>query len=388
LDRLVSQRIDLLERTAQLSRTGGVDAVRAVERESGLAISAQLRDLTGKMIAEEERLLKIRRQATDRSDWEETILFIAGGLTTILLLIWAYRIVQQYSRERDRAQSSVLQANQKLEGKIAQVDQLNQELESRVRARTADLERSNRDLQQFAYVASHDLQEPLRMVVSYVGLLRKSLQGKLDEDQGKYMAFASDGATRMQALISDLLTYARADSADATLVPTPLNDVVAQIRYSLLESIRETEAEIIVGPLPDVRVDGVKLGLVFQNLVSNAIKFRKSGQKPRVHIEAEEEAGEWTVAIRDEGIGFAPKYAEKIFDVFQRLHGGRQYPGTGIGLAICKRIVEGYGGRIWAESAAEAGATFFFTLPAVEGSLPATARYSDSASNKEPGIRA
>ena len=385
-ENLFGQRMDLLERTAQLSRTGGADAVRAVERETGLSISAQLRDAAGKMIAEEDRLLKIRRQATDKADWEETALFVAGGIATILLLLWAYRIVQQYSRERDAAESLVIQANQKLEGQIAQVDRLNQELENRVRARTEDLERSNRDLQQFAYVASHDLQEPLRMVVSYVGLLQKLRQGRLEEEEAKYMAFAVDGAKRMQALIGDLLTYARADSQSSTPNLAPLNGVVGQARYSLLESIRETQAEIIVGPLPDLEVDGVKLGLVFQNLISNAIKFCKSGEKPRIYIQAQQDGGEWTVTVRDEGIGFAPKYAEKIFDVFQRLHGVRQYPGTGIGLAICKRIVEGYGGRIWAESAPDAGATFFFTLPAEEGPRPAASRHVGSS--KEHGTRA
>jgi len=211
------------------------------------------------------------------------------------------------------------------------------------------------------------------MIVSYVGLLGQTLQGKLDEEAAKYMGFAADGAKRMQALISDLLAYTRSDTQNLTLVRTPLETVVNQARYNLLESIRESDAEISVGPLPQVDVDVLKMGLVFQNLMSNAIKFRKAGEKPHIQIAAEEADGEWRILVRDEGIGFSPKYAEKIFIVFQRLHGARQYPGTGIGLAICKRIIEGHGGRIWAESNPNAGATFFFTLPVRATSRTASA---------------
>lgn len=366
LENLVNQRVELLGRTEQLGRSGGVEAVRAAEREGGLSVSVELQELASKMTGEEERLLKTRRLATDRLAWEENAFFIAASAATILLLIWAYRMMKQYARERDEAESLVIQANQKLEAN-------NRDLEDRVRARTADLERTNHDLQQFAYVASHDLQEPLRMIVSYVGLLGQTLQGKLDEEASKYMGFAADGAKRMQALISDLLAYTRSDTQNLTLVRTPLETVVNQARYNLLESIRESEAEINVGPLPQVDIDVLKMGLVFQNLLSNAIKFRKAGEKPRIQIGAEEADGEWRISIRDEGIGFSPKYAEKIFVVFQRLHGARQYPGTGIGLAICKRIIEGHGGRVWAESHPNAGATFFFTIPAPASSTAGSA---------------
>lgn len=379
LEGLVNQRVTLLGRTEQLARAGGTEAVRAAEREGGITVSAALQDVAAKMTSEEERLWKIRKLSTDRLGWMENAFFIAGSAATILLLLWAYRMMQRYARERDRAESL-------LEGKISQVDQLNRELEDRVRKRTADLERSNSDLQQFAYVSSHDLQEPLRMIVSYIGLLGKTFEGKLDAEPAKYMAFAVDGAKRMQALISDLLAYTRSDTQNLTLVATPLDTVVNQARYNLLESIRESEVEISTGPLPQLEVDVLKMGLVFQNLISNAIKFRKPGEKPRIHIMAEEGAGEWRISVRDEGIGFSPKYAEKIFVVFQRLHGVRQYPGTGIGLAICKRIIEGHGGRIWAESNPDAGATFFFTLPAREKSRAAAARKAGAVSGvSSPG---
>lgn len=201
------------------------------------------------------------------------------------------------------------------------------------------------------------------MVLSYLELLKRACHGTLEPEAEKYMSFAADGAARMQVLIKDLLAYAQVGSQAPVLARTQLNELVSQARYSLLVSIRETGAEITAGPLPDLEVDPVKMSLVFQNLLSNAIKFRQPGQKPCIHIEARKEAGEWKVSVRDSGIGFDPKFSDKIFGAFQRLHAKSQYPGTGIGLAICKRIVEGHGGRIWAEAHPGAGAVFHFTLP-------------------------
>ena len=304
-------------------------------------------------------------------DWEASAFLIASSIATILLLLWAYRIIRQYAAQRDRAELEVHQANNELQVKIEQLDQLNQELEERVKERTAGLERSNQDLQQFAFVASHDLQEPLRMVSSYLGLLSKSCQGKLDAEAEKYIGFAVDGAARMQALIRDLLAYAQVSTQAPVLTRTRLADVVSQARYALLASVRETGAEIATEPLPEVEVDPLKMSLVFQNLLSNAIKFRQPGGKPCIQIEARKEDGEWRISVRDRGIGFDPKYAKKIFGAFQRLHGKAEYPGTGIGLAICSRIIDGHGGRIWAEAHPGAGATFHFTLPELSDSVPA-----------------
>jgi signal transduction histidine kinase len=368
LARLVSDRVDLLKQTAH---AGGQDAALQEEKRTGLTVSLQLGKAMAAMTAEENGLLDQRKRATAAADMEADALLIAGAIATILLLIWAYRIVRLYAAGRDRAEAEVRQANHQLQEKIAQLDRLNHELEDRVKERTESLERSNRDLQQFAFVASHDLQEPLRMVVSYLGLLEKACRDKLDAETQKYMHFAVDGASRMQTLIRDLLAYAQSGSQTPVLTQTRLQDVVGQARYSLLESIRETGAEITMGPLPDVEVDPLKMSLVFQNLLSNAIKFRQPGQKPQVHIDVRREAGEWHVSVRDNGIGFDEKYADRIFGAFQRLHGKSEYPGTGIGLAICKRIIEGHGGRIWAEAHPGAGAAFHFTLPALDDSSPA-----------------
>ena len=376
LDRLVTERLELLKQTSQF---GGQEAASREEKRTGLAESTQLSKVVGEMMTEESRLLDLRKQATAAAEFEADALLAAGSVATILLLLWAYRIMRQYAADRARAESEVHQANQKLQEKIGQLDRLNQGLEDRVKERTAGLERSNHDLQQFAFVASHDLQEPLRMVASYLGLLEKACRGKLGGEAEKYIAFAVDGATRMQTLIRDLLAYAQASSQAPVLTRTRLKEVVGQARYSLLESIRETGAEITAGPLPDLEADPLKMSLVFQNLVSNAIKFRRPAEKPYIHIEAHKEGGEWRVSVRDRGIGFDPKYSEKIFGAFQRLHGKNEYPGTGIGLAICKRIIEWHGGRIWAEARPGDGATFHFTLPALAESSSSANDLADAA---------
>jgi signal transduction histidine kinase len=371
LEQTINDRLELLKQTAQLGSAGQNDAVRELEKRSGLAASTKISKVVADMMAEESGLLDLRKQATAAGDWEATALLIAGSIATILLLLWAYRIVRQYAAGRDRAELEVHQANNQLQEKLIQLDRLNQELEDRVKERTAGLERSNQDLQQFAFVASHDLQEPLRMVSSYLGLLGKTCQGKLDAEAEKYIGFAVEGAARMQALIRDLLAYAQVSTQAPVLTRTRLSDVVNQARYALLASVRETGAEIATEPLPEVEVDALKMSLVFQNLLSNAIKFRQPGGKPCIQIAARKEDGEWRISVRDRGIGFDPKYAKKIFGAFQRLHGKAEYPGTGIGLAICSRIIDGHGGRIWAEAHPGAGATFHFTLPEVSDSVPA-----------------
>lgn len=240
--------------------------------------------------------------------------------------------------------------------------------------RTAELQRSNRDLEQFAYVASHDLQEPLRMVSSYTQLLGKRYAGKLDERADTYIHYAVDGANRMQALIHDLLKYSRAGTRQAPLEPISAADVVWDVLKSLELSISESGSSVTVGDLPEVLADRVQLTQIFQNLIGNALKFRREGVDHRVTLSAEPDNSGgvdlWRFTVRDNGIGIAKEYFERIFVIFQRLHNRESFAGSGIGLAICQRLIERHGGQIWLESAPGEGTAFHFTLQAVANQRP------------------
>jgi signal transduction histidine kinase len=234
-------------------------------------------------------------------------------------------------------------------------------LEERVAARTVELQRSNEDLEQFAYVASHDLQEPLRMVASFTQLLAKRYRGRLDPDADEFIGYVVEGATRMQALIHDLLAYSRI-GASATTTTAAIDADVDRAIDSLSVAIAESGAAITRDPLPAIASDHRQLTQLFQNLIGNAIKFR-SDRPPAIHIGAVSDQQEWRFFVRDNGIGIDPQFANRIFVIFSRLHSRADYPGTGIGLAICKRIVSRLGGRIWVDSATGSGATFWFTVP-------------------------
>jgi PAS domain S-box-containing protein len=226
-----------------------------------------------------------------------------------------------------------------------------------------ELTRSNRELEQFAYVASHDLQEPLRMVASYVELLADRYKGRLDEKADKFINYAVDGATRMKTLIDDLLGYSRLITKAGPRKLIDVGAVVHEVTVNLGKAIAEKGAVVTYDALPTVLVTQTHLVQVFQNLIGNALKFCDG--TPRVQVAAERQGQHWIFAVRDNGLGIAPEHRERIFQIFQRLHGRGKYAGTGIGLAICKKIVEQYGGRIWVESQPGKGSTFFFTLPAV-----------------------
>ncbi|MEU3626505.1 histidine kinase [Amycolatopsis coloradensis] len=250
-----------------------------------------------------------------------------------------------------------------------------------IAVRTRELERSNSDLEQFAYVASHDLQEPLRKVASFCQLLQKRYQGKLDERGDQYIGFAVDGAKRMQALINDLLAFSRVGRKENENAVLETGDLLDTALANLDDAVTESGARITRGELPAVRGEKSLLTAVFQNLVGNALKFRGE-DPPEIEIAAERDGDEWRFRVTDNGIGISTEYAERIFVIFQRLHGRGDYPGTGIGLALCRKIVEHHGGRIWLDTTGTAGTRFCFTLPAPPAPEPATAENSSEGNEQ------
>jgi len=259
------------------------------------------------------------------------------------------RNMQRELQERNEALQREIRERQRAEQVLAE--------------RSRELARSNAELERMAYIASHDLQEPLRMVASYVQLLERRYMGQLDADAHEFIGFAVDGARRMQALIDDLLTISRVDTKARPLQQLELGDALAAAMRSLRISIEERQAEVRVEALPRVLGDAAQLTQVFQNLLSNAIKFCHAAP-PTASISAQRDGALWRIRVSDNGIGVPQEYRERIFGMFQRLHGRREYAGTGIGLAICQKIVERHGGTIWVEDGEGGGSAFVFTLQA------------------------
>jgi light-regulated signal transduction histidine kinase (bacteriophytochrome) len=297
-----------------------------------------------------------------------SVFMLAGVLAIPSLFQTIQQAAETLRRAKDDLEIQVAQRTEELREANAH---LSVELDERRRAeqqlaRYADeLARSNTELEQFAYVASHDLQEPLRMVASFTQLLGRRYRGKLDQDADEFIGYAVDGANRMQRLLNDLLAYSRVGTRGKPLGPTDCNVVFKQARDNLAKAIEESSTVIFQDSLPVVAADEMQLLQVFQNLIANAIKFR-GPEPPQIRVTAARRDHEWVFAIKDNGIGIAPEHQERIFSIFQRLHHRSEYPGTGVGLAICKKIVERHGGRSWVESQLGKGSTFYFSLPEVE----------------------
>ncbi len=252
------------------------------------------------------------------------------------------------------------EANKALQNEIAE----RRRAEDNLKQAVTNLEHSNQELERFAYIASHDLQEPLRTVSSYVELLGLRYKGRIDEKADRYIAFAVEGANRMAGLINDLLAYSRAGTSRANFGDANTASLLARATAGLRRAVKESGTVITADNLPVVRGDETQLMQLFQNLIGNAIKFRKNDMPPRIHVSAVKNDHDWVFSVRDNGIGIDPRFYDRIFTIFQRLHTREEYPGTGVGLAICKRIVERHGGRMWVESKPGEGSTFYFTLPA------------------------
>lgn len=270
-------------------------------------------------------------------------------------------VLYRFESQRSRYLQELLLTGERLAAEAEEHQRTAQKLAKR----TEEMERSNKNLQQFAYVASHDLQEPLRMVSSYVQLLQRRYKGRLDADADDFIGFAVDGATRMQHMIQDLLAYSRVNTHGNPPSPADVGEILNQVVINLRLAIDESGARITHESLPVVDADATQLVQLLQNLIANAIKFCNT-LPPQIHVAAEKKDSYWVFSIRDNGIGLDPDFADRIFTIFQRLHTRQDYPGTGIGLAICKRIVERHGGAIWVKSAPGEGSTFYFTLPVGE----------------------
>jgi len=359
LEPLITERADSArDRIDICTREGLETAVKSMRNGPGSQPMNQVREQLYQMKQEEDRLLLLRTQEAAKSSQNTKIVIVTGEVLAIAFLGLAGIVVGQEIGQRRRAEMEVRILNADLERRVAdRTAELNE--------RAKDLARSNSELQQFAYVASHDLQEPLRMVASFTQLLAKRYSEQLDDDARDFINYAVDGATRMQTLISDLLNYSRVGTQGNPLVPTDSEALFKRVLETLQFSIEESGAVIVSDTLPMVMTDPQQLGQLFQNLLSNAIKFH--GEKPpNVRISTERDGNEWKISVRDCGIGISQEHADRIFIIFQRLHNKTEYPGTGIGLAICKKIVERHGGRIWIEPSPGGGATFCFTISAAE----------------------
>ena len=342
LQTLVPQKLDEVAKTIELRRSEGVEAAsQVILADRGQQAMDDIRRAVGRMISDEERELK-ERTAVQRAAFTWTLALFGVVLALNLALIWliAYRV----KREQE------------------QIRALNEELERRVELRTEALQRSNEDLQQFAYIASHDLKEPMRMISSYSTLLQRRYQGQLDGDADSYIGFITDAVKRMNTLITDLLEYSRAGEVpDESLAPVDTETVVRNVLSNLKVTIAEARAKITVASLPQVTYDPMRLTQIFQNLIANAIKYR-GDRRPEVEVGATDKDDETVFFVKDNGIGIDPANQERIFGIFQRLH-GKEYEGSGIGLAMVKKIVERQGGHIWVESSPGAGSTFYFSVP-------------------------
>ncbi len=270
------------------------------------------------------------------------------------------RAVMNILEDFDDEKNKVERANRELVREIADRKQIEEELT----LKTAQLARSNDELEQFAYVASHDLQEPLRMVSTYVQLFEKRFKGQVDEKADKYITYAVEGAKRMQALIGGLLAYSRLGDGEHVSSPVEINSIVDAALTNLQASLMETGALVTRDALPVLAGEPGQLTQVFQNLIGNANKFRRPNATPQIHISADLQGADWILSVKDNGIGIEPEFFDRIFVIFQRLHTRGEFSGTGIGLSICKKVVERHGGRIWIESEPGQGTSFRFTLPA------------------------
>jgi signal transduction histidine kinase len=346
LDSLIAQRIERAELLITLRRTTGLEAAAdSIRSGGGDEIMDKFQVVADQFQNEELRLLAMRDAEAKESVAQTEATLALGSILALLVVGASGWSAHRDSSRRKRAEASLL-------------------------LKIKELNRSNEELAQFASVASHDLQEPLRTVANYAQLLSRRYKGKLDADADEFIAFVVDGATRMNRLIQDLLTYSRVGAKEARLHDVDSDEALQQAIINLRGAIEASGAQVTHDPLPAVVADRMQLTQLFQNLVGNAIKYQKPGV-PKIHVSATMTATKrWNFSVKDNGLGIAPQHFEKIFGMFQRLHNREEFAGTGIGLAICKKIVERHGGSISVESQPGQGSTFHFTLAESEVRSP------------------
>jgi signal transduction histidine kinase len=344
---LVTQRFTQANAVLETERTNGLRAalelVRSGRSEATMDdIRKSVRHLLQDLNAQRDAYLANERKLRNVTFG----FFVAGFLITLLVTIWLYNALLAHLYARESAQ--------------IQLQRLNAELEARIAERTRELQKSNEELQQFAYVASHDLQEPLRTITSFSQLLETQYKGRLDDDADEFIGYIVSSSRRMSDLINGLLALVRLRKSGQPAAVS-LEKLLEDAEVSLQAAIRESGARVEHDPLPELVVDEVQFVQVFQNLISNAIKYKRN-EPPLIRVQARRDASNWIISVSDNGCGFNQQFAERIFGLFQRLQ-ERSVEGTGMGLSIARKIVERHGGRIWAESKEGVGSTFFFSLP-------------------------
>lgn len=367
------QRASIWLYTAERDGIACLDLHEAVKNEHAAGVVLKQNDFPGYFRAlEEERTIAADDAHTDPRTREFSTVYLAPlGINSMLDAPIRHRgkMVGVVCQEHVGPARSWTQDEQNFAGSVADFVSLALEANERIKAEKAlaqqveELARSNAELEQFAYVASHDLQEPLRMVSNYVSLLERKYKGKLDPDADKYIRYAVEGATRMHRMIEDLLTFSRSARDEQSIETVDAQAVAKDVLANLARAAEEARAEILVHPLPTFRARGPALSQILQNLIENAIKYRGDAA-PRIEVKAERSGDDWRFSVSDNGIGIDPQHSERVFRIFQRLHERGKYSGTGIGLAIVKRIVESQKGTVWVESTVGQGSTFHFTLPA------------------------
>jgi signal transduction histidine kinase len=345
---LVRQRVAEANKIVSTAQHNGLQAalqtMRSGKSELTMNLIRQSVNHVGDLLNDEKNSYVATEKRNQRMAFG---FFMGGSIITLVVTVWLYNAVLVYLRQRDLAQMEVQRANA--------------ELERRIEERTEELQRMNDELQQFAYVASHDLQEPLRTITSFSQLLETRYKARLDQDADEFIGFIVTASRRMTDLINGLLALVRLRKTGQPIAPVSLQKLLDDAEVSLQAAIREAGACIEHGPLPALVVDHVQFSQVFQNLISNSIKYRRP-DPPRVRVDAKRDSSNWIISLTDNGRGFNQAYAERIFGLFQRLH-AREVEGTGMGLSIVRKIVERHGGRIWAESQEGVGSTFYISLP-------------------------